>query len=347
MIMCYYVIPLTLWYFYVAANFLKKGVKERIASVFFLPLVFIVGFRGDVGTDTANYIQEFGWKVVGANRPFGEFEPGFEFIASLLGYIVANERFVVNSISVINAGLFFLAVKKWGGSQLVAAACLVPCFFFDFTMNGLRIGSAFPLCVMSAIFFKKEKYLISFFLLIAAVSCQMTAIFLFPLLVIDEIAENISVKNFAVGLLGGLIMGLIFYEIFSERVLVKFALYEVAESPGGLSGSIPILISLFLTAPFFMQINLLKRPMQFFALQIIFFQLTSVSYAGIRFQLLSLFAQILFTQKEVLKLHIWKNMAQLYCLLIFIFCVAWKIRAYMTEGDDGQSPFLPYQLFLI
>lgn len=345
--MFYYVIPLTIWYFYVAANFLKKRVKERIAGVFFLPLVFIVGFRGDVGTDTANYIQEFGWKVVGANRPFGEFEPGFEFIAFLLGSIIANERFVVNSISVINAGLFFLVIKRWGGSQLVAAACLVPCFFFDFTMNGLRIGSAFPLCVISAIFFKKENYLASFFLLIAAVSCQMTAIFLFPLLIIDEIAKNISIKNFAVGLLSGLFMGFIFYEIFSERVLVKFALYEVAESPGGLSGGVPILISLFLAAPFVMQINLIKRPLQFFALQIILFQVTSISYAGIRLQLLSLFAQILFTQKEIVKLHFWNKMAQLYCLLIFIFCVAWKIRAYITEGDDGQSPFLPYHIFLI
>jgi hypothetical protein len=345
--MLYYLLPTIIWLLYCLYWGLKQERPNPVLSlIVFVPLVALAMFRGNVGSDTFRYLSEITWKLQGVDRPFGEFEPGFELIIGALGAVTHNARAVVLIIAGVNAILFYVSLRKWGGYWLVGAAVAVPAFYFDYTMNGLRVGLALPLCVFAYIAAERGRPIGALLLLGVATSIQMTSGLLFFLLAAYRAPFRFTLKGaIAVTVaLSGLVA--IFSTVLTERVLVKFALYELADSPSALSGLAPLVISAALAAPLLTTSKrMLRVNLLFLALQFAFFWVAGFTYAGIRFQLICLFAQCLVVQREFTpRLYRVRTVAA-WCILFFMLCSAWRMRNYTDEQGTGDSPYLPYEFF--
>src|ERR1700722_4008054 len=130
--MLYYLVPAIIWFLYCLYWSLKQERPNSLLSlIVFVPLIALATFRGNVGSDTFRYLSEITWKLQGVDRPFGEFEPGFELVIGVLGAGINSARAVVLIIAATNAILFYVSLRKWGGYWLVGAAVAVPAFYFD------------------------------------------------------------------------------------------------------------------------------------------------------------------------------------------------------------------------
>lgn len=346
--MLYYVVPSVFWLCYCLYWSSSRSKPTTAQSLIaFLPLIFVVCIRGNVGTDTATYITEVSLKLDGEDRPLGEFEPGFEFVVGILGGILHNARAVVLMVAAINAILFYVSLKKWGGYRLIGAAILVPGFFFDYTMNGLRAGMALPLCILAYVSWEDRRALRGVLWAALAVSVQMTSIVFLGLLLAYKLPFRFSWRGVGFGLLMLAGCGALFATVFSERILAKVGLYEFAASPSALSGLAPLLIGVVLALPFFDDVRsrAFRASLKLIALQFVFFELATLTYAGLRFQLLCLFAQALVVQREFAPRRYSRSVLAACSILFFVLCMSWKMRNFGDEQGIGESPYLPYEFF--
>ena len=347
--MFYYVLPLLIWLLFCLFWSSRDDRPTSLQSLLaFLPLVIVACLRGDVGTDTYAYLAEIDLKIHDLNRPWGEFEPGFELVIGVLGAVFNNARAVVLVVTFINAGLFYVALKRWGGSRLVGAALVVPGFFFDYTMNGLRAGMAVQLCVLAYLALESRRPLWGVVLAAAAISVQMTSVVFLGLLFVYKMPFRMSVRR-ALALLVVIVgFGALFGALFSERVLAKAVLYEVSSAPSAVSGLAPVLISVMLLLPFLANVKsrAFRASLMLLIFQLGFFQLSSITYAGLRFQLLCLFAQALVVQRELAPQRFTRPTVVACCCVFFAASLSWEIRNFENErGTGGESPYLPYQFF--
>jgi hypothetical protein len=327
---------------------LKQERPSTLLSILtFTPLVAVACLRGNVGTDTYAYLSEVSWKLQDLERPFGEFEPGFELVLGSIGAAVHNARAVVLTIAAINAALFYVCLRRWGGYWLVGAAVVVPAFYFDFTMNGLRIGMAIPLCVLAYIAWEERRPVVGLVLIALATSIQMTSFLLLVFLAAYRLPIRLSLRQGLAALIGLIVLTTAFVATLSERVLVKVALYEGTESPSSLSGLGPLAISAALALPFLVSGSrrLRASSLIFLALQIGLFQLTALTYAGTRLQLICLLAQGLMVQRELTPRLYTRRVIAAWCVSFFVLCAGWRMRNFGDEQGRGNSPYLPYEFF--
>lgn len=351
--MLYYLIPLSVFFLFSQFEYLKNKTSKRVglAFVFFLPLFLIVIFRGNVGTDTATYIEQFRIRLLGLELDFGSFEPGFEVVASVILHFTNDPTIAVNILSGFNAVIFFVVIRMWGGNLLFAAACIFPAYFFDYTMNGLRIGLAFSFCLLSYMAWERKKFYSSIIFLLLAVSFQITSIVLFALLMIQQLSQKIRFKKIALIFIPIALIYFFLGDFLIARVLEKINFYEYLKKPNATSGWFPLGASLILLMLSFVKNKYTREPAKirehlfYFLAQFLFFQLTLTTYAGIRFQLIGLFAHLLFSQRFLFPI-LNKKIRNIFMLnVLFIIYSAWKIRSFIGEGAEGTSPFLPYHFF--
>jgi hypothetical protein len=316
-----------------------------------LPLFILVAMRGDVGTDTASYIEQFAIRLQGGELLYGSFEPGFEFLATVLLAVLNDARLAVNVISAVNVVLALAVLMRWGGDWRFCAAAVIPAFIFDFTMNGLRIGLAFPLVVYAVILFEK-KNMVGFFIVLAiASSIQITAMPLAALLLIDKISILLKPKAVIVFMVSAIVLLYGAGDYLIERVLSKADFYELLQKPDASSGTAPLFFSGLL---FVFSIIRRYRPdsretvfysLVFSGLQFAAYQVSQVTYAGLRIQLLVLFAQMLFVQRNIFPMFKNRIINNLLVFGLFAMFTFWKLRSFVVEDAGGPSPFLPYHFF--
>lgn len=312
-----------------------------IHYIFALPLIALSVLRGDVGTDTATYINGAQYIIWwGLQRPINQ-EPGYLFLVWLLSCLINDPRIVVNVISLLAAMLFFAILYLWEDGHSILSLVFIPVCYFDFTMNGLRMGIAFPLAVFAILLLEKKRFTLFYLLAIAAISIQMTAAMLIPMLILARRGVNISIRGALYGTLAGSVLLYPAYYFFRDRILVKLAVYAVAPPPTSLSGLGPLILSCFaaLFAVWISEKSHRYLGFTFFLLQVFFYKITTYSYAGIRFQEMALFAQLL-------SLSYWaiRPIRKVQIAVIILFCClafSWKARDFiMTNGEP--SAFLPY-----
>jgi hypothetical protein len=305
-----------------------------------IPAFFIVVLRGDVGTDTASYIRIINDISNQTNGGGGntEVELGFEFVARLLLSLGFSSKAVVVAFSWSICGLMILAFSQTKEDTLIFALLIFPIFFYDMTMNGLRYGIAFCFAKIAydAIESSKKKTFVITALL--SVSFHMSGFVLLVLLM----ARKFSIKYMVVG---GVFAGVLLL-IFMERLLFKLSAYGDLQAPSGLSGLAPLLLfTLIFASAIVMSFKDLKYLTFLFLLEVAFFILAKFSYAGLRFQFLTLFALIC-TLPRCAVMHS-PNKITFLALVFFIGILGFasKSRNMIDGTDTGESPFIPYQFF--
>jgi hypothetical protein len=96
--MIYYTLPLLLWFLFCTLRTLYSAAGLRFAHyVFALPLIFLAVFRGEIGPDTAGYIQNAQDIVWWARREPSN-EIGYELLVQGLAQITTRVSLLLSSV---------------------------------------------------------------------------------------------------------------------------------------------------------------------------------------------------------------------------------------------------------
>lgn len=314
-------------------NLLKP--KALYFLVTLVPLVVVL-LRGLVGTDTQSYIDIIGLidKDIDASV-----EIGFYLTTKFL-LLFTNDALVITKIIAlwmfINFGLFFGQNKE---RIYIYTLLVMPLFFFDMYMNGLRYGIAYSFALLAYDQQKKKNNLRFLMLIALAISFHISSIILVALLFANYL-RYINGKSL---IIIAVIVGA-FTFFFKDRILLKLMQYSSIESPGALSGIMPLLI-------FILTVGLVvvsaKKQSVFFLIcvlcfaEIFSFIMSRYSYMGMRIQ----FIIILVLFCKLPELIYFRLQAFLVMLFISLLCFTGRYRNMADEYGNGPSPFMPYHYY--
>jgi hypothetical protein len=348
--MIYYITPLLIWIIFCIWKVLHTSQELALLDYMFaLPLILIPVLRGEVGTDTVNYIGNAQYVIWWNEQDTKGFEFGYGFLVQLLAMVTDDPHVVVAIISLLAAVLFFAMLHMWDNGQCILSLMLIPACFYNFTMNGLRMGIAFPLAAIAILQLEKKRLLLFYILAFAAISVQMTAAILLPMLMLARIRVKLSRKGTLYGLILGLsILGPAYYFLgdkLAEKILLYY-LYSTSYLGSGTPSSSSGLSLIIISAACIVVALCLpdKRHrylgLGFLCIQVAFFGITQLSYAGVRFQAMALFAQLLglsFGTKRPIQ------RGQLAVVLL-LCCLTFSAFARNASSNVGEvSAFIPYR----
>ena len=341
--MLFYVVPYLFLAFFALAQYylkLKDYYRSFLFFLFALPAISIAVLRGNVGTDTLNYLQYFGDLNRGVE--VHSFEQGFEFLARGVNSLGFNERFGVAVMSGLTSILILGSFSNTKNQIILFSLLLFPVFFYDMTMNGLRYGLSFAISAIALDFLYKKNNFAFILLAIAAISIQYSSFLIICVFLIFKLD-----KKYLIGL--GIVI--LFFIPFLSLNLTYFYdkqdLYRDVASPGSTSGLGPLILflSIFISFLFYSgkerSTNILFLIL---ALELGSFMLAKITYAGLRFQNLFLFSLIILIKQEYYTITK-KNEYLMMLIFLGTFGFLLTVKNIGAVVEDVNSPFLPYVFF--
>lgn len=314
--------------------------NSKLLFLCLIPAFFIVVLRGDVGTDTASYVRI----IDGISSEFGdingssEVEIGFELFSKILLNFGFSSKAVIIAFSWFICALIIFAFSQTKDDVLIFALLVFPIFFYDMTMNGLRYGISFCLAKIAYESIENDNKKTFALMTLLSVSFHLSGFVLLVLLMV----RRLNFKH----LIAGVLFACVLLLIFLDRLLFKFSAYGDLQAPSGLSGLAPLLL---FAAIYISVVTMSFKDFMYLTflllLEIAFFVLAKFSYAGLRFQLLTLFALLCTLPKcSVMRS---RNRLMFLCLVFFIGALGFVSKSRnMVDGiDSGESPFIPYHFF--
>lgn len=160
------------WLFFFASFFLNKKFNLRRQYIFlsFIFFSLIACLRGEVGTDTLNYItiiERTSWASI-ASSPV---EPTFVIFCLFIKTLVSNSTYVINVIALFFSVVCFFAYRNASSNlKFIYLIYLLPVFYFPYSMNIIRLGLAVVVFIFGFSLFinsqKRSKLSSSFFMLL-------------------------------------------------------------------------------------------------------------------------------------------------------------------------------------
>jgi hypothetical protein len=338
----YYVLPFLVWLGFCAWKTLYTTTRLRLPHyVFAVPLILLATLRGEVGTDTAGYVQNTQNVIWWGGQASSGFEDGYVLLVRLFALVTSDPRVVVALISLLGAVLFFVMLHMWEQGGCILSLVFIPLSYFDFTMNALRMGIAFPLAAISIQQLGKRRLVLFYVLAIAAISIQMTAAVLLLMLFLARWGARLSWKGVACAILIGATVLYPAYYFFGDKIVFKMLSYSVISSPSSMSGSGPLLLSFCaaLVAAWISKKGHRYLGFAFLLIQLACFRISSFSYAGLRFQEMALFAQMLALAYWIE----WPTKKRYLAALLLLGCLTWGWTARNFIVTSGEaSAFTPY-----
>ena len=339
--MIYYIIPYLV--LLISTPFYKRGESNNNKFYFLLaslPAFIVASFRGNVGTDTHQYLIIIN-DIINKYKDFTDIDTEvlFFYLTKILSIFTENEKIILSIITVLYCTLYFIAFSKNKENILISIFFIFPLFFYDSSMNGIRYGISFAFAKIAFDAMNDDKIKKCFFLLALSISFHLSGLILFA---------SLSIKKLNAKLLITISLLLIFILYASKEYLIfKLSAYSSYSSPNPYSGiSLLIISTLLLLHTLIFYRNELFIAFFCFSMTLIFFAISIYSYAGLRFIYLLIYCFFIF-QIEFLRL---KNrisiLNYLSMFLISIICFLIKLRHFILY-TDGDTPFLPYNFLTL
>jgi hypothetical protein len=323
-----------------------------------LPLMLLVVLRGEVGTDTTSYINIIS-QVANAGT-FGGVEAGFTYLVKVLLYLVNDPLQVCVLVALITTAVMLFASKSDDRALFVFIVCIVPLFYLDMTMNGLRYGLSFAFSMLAMSKFYQHRLFLSILFGALSVLFHVSGLLLFLIatLLADNKLKFIKWLKLIVVLL--LIVLAQYYLIDMINYLFeidllslldangKFIAYKRLFSPSWYSGLATLIISLSILYVMHggKKHDALLATYQFYILGILTlltFILAKFSYAGIRLQFVVLFAMLLMMQFKPRLAGIMDTKRKNGLLVIGFLGLLVLIKNLISTQGQGPSPFAPWR----
>jgi hypothetical protein len=315
------------------------------------PIAFIVlGFctilasaRGDVGTDTFAYEALVG--VYTQSTSWIGIEPGFIAYVRFAELTIENDVIVTRGLSLIFCAL--LLVFCWRASRdelFVLLIYFAPNYFFQMSMNGLRIGIATVALLCAVQLFRRGRNRHAIIYAVLGVAFHVSIIFAIVLMTLTLVkvsrAKSLFIPITAAMLVLGLVISVQGY------VSDKVDDYTIIASPGIFSGASPIgRILVIILAAASLPIERAEKKWIFATIviaTIVSYVMSTQSYAGLR--LLEMIASVvpfLILMKVVPSAHLNHR----FCLgLAFAGILGGlnTLRVFFASPNFGGAPFVPY-----
>lgn len=311
-----------------------------LTAIGILPMAAVVLLRGNIGTDTPSYISAIELIRDSGADSLQLFEPLFEWLLTTLAILPIPAWGILALVSMLT---IFLLVIGWIRIEpsLVMFTWIYAQFFVDMTMNGIRYGLAFSLVVFGSRFLVEKRFFFFWIFVVSATFIQISGALLGVLLYfLHEQRWRSTIYATVVAILVGV--------SFSERLLLKILAYESEMIPGQFSGVVPLVATFLILAIWISDPNARRRALakviSLSIMSFLFYGVSQMTYAGLRFQLLVLFLSIL-----TFVCHVFSFKIKLYSrsvialILIGMLLGAMKLRHFDEGGDAGN--FIPYKFF--
>ncbi|SDD82474.1 EpsG family protein [Paraburkholderia lycopersici] len=338
--MAYYLFPLLVFYLGVALCISYGGTNSVVIAIASIPMVALVVLRGHCGTDTAAYYDAF--RALGEGGSYGG-EPFFNGYALLLWTIYPDPRFVVNGISLTTCLLLLWAISKDRYGAWFGGLVLVPAMFYELTMNVMRFGLAASIFLIATRVPPEQRPVRYAVFALIATGTHFSSILLFLIF----LAATRPGKKLV-------IIGLFFLATVASFLLPAYLgekanLYGEMSAPNASSGLLFLILQGLLLAVMVLNRRDFNIPTAgwwvFGILCALFYLLTQITYAGMRFQLLLFVLMVSVMWRQFAPRH-GRVSARLLGWLFLIGLIALAGRAHNMSGETGrtESPFLPYRV---
>ena len=360
--MIYYIVAVLLYLTYMIFVLMRPQNTTYFPNVLvgMLPLILLIVLRGVVGTDTQSYINII--SQIKANGACQGIELGFIYLIKILLFVVNDPQQVCVLVGIITTAVLIISSKSDNRAIFVLIVCIIPTFYLDMTMNGLRYGLSFAFAMLAFSKFYSHNLILSVVLGVVAVLFHISGLFLFliaALLADDKEELKRWIKLILVLFLVTLVQ-LYFIDIFklfmsninqigmnNINLNEKYIVYKQYKSPYWFSGLAPMGISLAL-------LYVLQRGNRDFPVLItrhfyillalvgLMFAIAKFSYAGLRLQTVVLFAMLLMLQFKpgfsgVMNKKVKNGIFFVGCLGLLVF-----IKGVIQTESQGISPFSPW-----
>lgn len=342
----YYIIPYIFLAFWIVI-FVKSKIELKKYTLFLfictLPAAFIAIFSGDVGTDKGYYYttiyRTLHWEFSEVNYEFG-----FKVLNVIIGKVISEDVFVIIPVISTITYLFLIFSFSKNKFQLTVFSFLVfPFFFYDMTMNGLRYGLSFAIAAYASYQLIRNKRTKLFFILaILATSIQYSSFLILVVIYLSQV--KLQRKHLLILILFfGILYKILDFSYFDNKVDT----YKELNSPSGISGLSPLVIFVLIFIINYV-LNKGNKINKFFyvllILEVLSFVLSLVSYSGLRFQNLVIFAFLILMANQ----YEFEKYNGKFIFVFFIvgcLCLGLKIRNFMNEDELVETPFLPYEFY--
>jgi len=305
-----------------------------------IPMMLLVFLRGNVGIDTPKYVQSVEF-VRNAETYLLIFEPGFEYLILLLSLVFVDEMVVIKIIAGISTAFLLATRFSTPIRAQVISLVVIPYYYLDMTMNGLRYGLAFAMLLFSIDNLVGNRNFRFAAWTLLSVSMQATSLYVAGLL---HALFRPSFRIMSSVLLVCVILGIVGAEYILEKVQANSEL-SIASPTAGLA---PLLLSLLCLLGCWSEYRVRKEHLLkiliLFSLTFLTYAITQVSYAGLRFQQLNFFAILLFIicAFEVSKVE--RSRSILFVLVIAcLFGTAFRLNNFSSEAGLEPASFVPYR----
>jgi hypothetical protein len=239
--------------------------------------------------------------------------------------------------------LLMLAGLRLERKPWIFALAIIPQFYFDMTMNGIRYGIAFSFVYLAATNLVQGRYFRYWLLVAIGTAFQLSGGALG--LMLYALVE----RRWRAMMYGG-VMALIVSVVFRDYLASKIEAYATIEVESGIAGLAPLLISLmtlaFWTARRSLRCGAELMVLALFLLTVFSFGLSRFTYAGIRLQQLVVFLIFLALACHVRMFRL--RLKQTTVLTLFVIGAlgfALKLRNFQDGAYLNDSPFIPYHFY--
>lgn len=346
--MIYYLSAFIFFYIFLISSQQKNGIEYVYIFVGMIPLILLVVLRGNVGTDTATYLSAFE-EYRRSSENIENHEPLFFLLSVALVRAFDSSRIALISVGILITLILLGSSALLERRGLIYGACVVPQFYLDMTMNGVRYGLSFSLVVLATSFlvrgYKRYFWTLAAVAGLAHISGLLLALLLY--------STTLSLKRAVVDwrFFSGVIIsaiGFIYY--FSEYLQIKFLAYELFQSPSEFSGIAPLFVSTAALFAWYFDAPRHERSktlvFTLFVLALVAFLAARYTYAGLRFQYLILFLIFLSFQYRISAFRI-KPQRRTYLLFfaVGLLGLSTQLRNLLEGAGEGDSPSIPYTFF--
>ena len=324
----------------------RQSKHGRLVTISVFGFCTILSFaRGNIGTDTLAY--ESLVNVYSLGNSWTGIEPGFIAYVRIAEMISDNAVLLTRGLSLIFGALLLAFCLRASRDELFfIVAYFAPNYFFQMSMNGLRIGIATAAFLCAVQLFRRGSKYHAMFYTALGIAFHVSLIFAFVILAFTQIKVSRSKSLFIP--IFGLLLSVGLMIATQGYLLDKFGDYTTITSPGIFSGLSPVVrILIIVFSAIYLPIIASEKKWIFFVLLVataLSYATSTISYAGLRFlEIIASVAPFMILLKvdrsSKINRRFWMGLA-----LAGFLGGTNILRGIFGSVNLGGAPFVPYHL---